>query len=136
MASRSQKLEVVNRNPDHKQDRVNPFLINTETGHVFPNTPLLRKEPNMRLYTADVNMPLEERMRWLSGATKRMASPKVINTVEDDRVFDMAAATKDELIVFAFENYNVTLPNSLSVKHLRDQVSKLANAAHAEDLAA
>lgn len=130
------KLEAQNRNPDHRQDRTNPLLINVETGMLLPNTPLLRRHPKMRLYTADKDLPVEERMRWLSGATKRAAAPKVINSVEEENTFDMGKATKDELIVFAFDNFQVTLPSALSPKQLRTEIAKLAAAAEsAEELA-
>ena len=130
------KQEAQNRNPDHRQDRTNPFLINVETGMLLPNTPLLRRHPKMRLYTADTDLPLDERMRWLSGATKRAAAPKVINSVEEESTFDMGRATKDEIIAFAYENFAVTLPSALSVKQLRAELARLAAAAETEDLAA
>lgn len=108
-----------------RQDKKVPFLIRDD-GMLFPNVPLIGKKQNFRPYHGDVNASLEDRLRYLQGLQSKR---RVINTevvADEEAPFDIAKATKDELIAFAQDQYGSTIDPALHMNKIRSMVANLA----------
>ncbi len=115
-----------------RQDRAIPFLIRDD-GVLFPNVPLIAKKQNFRPYHGPVDAPLEERMQYLKGLPARR---RVINTAvkaDEDAPFDIAKASKDDLIQFAEEQFGVTLDPALHLNRMRADVARLAGVGNSRE---
>lgn len=134
-AEQESNLQHANdRSTKKKQDRVNPHVINVHNGRLMPNTFALRNHKDYRVYTGPKGADESERMRWLASAGRR--TPKVIDSSADAPVFDIGKATKEDLVIFAMENYGAKLNPEQPLKELRTAVATLAKAdADAESLA-
>jgi 1-acyl-sn-glycerol-3-phosphate acyltransferase len=67
-------------------------------GVLLPNVPLIARKPRFRPYHGSVNASLEERLDYLKGLSGKR---RVINSqahADEEAPFDIAKATKDELI--------------------------------------
>jgi len=107
-----------------RQDKTNPMVINVINGRLMPNTPKLRLHKDYRVYTGSLDASLPDRMRWLEGISK-MAPVKVVNSRGAEDSFDLGAATKEDIITFAFEQYGSVLDGSKDIRVLRKEVMKL-----------
>lgn len=108
-----------------RQDKQVPFLIRDD-GVLMPNVPLIAKKPNFRPYHGDVAASLEERMQYLKGIPSRR---RVINSAvlaDQEAPFDIAKASKDDLIKFAEEEYGYTVDPATHLNKIRSDVAKLA----------
>ncbi|MBX3603190.1 MAG: hypothetical protein KF863_21425 [Rubrivivax sp.] len=116
---------VANHRARTRQNKEIPFLIRDD-GMLMPNVPLIAKNPRFRPYHGDVSASLEERMQYLRGETARR---RVINSaVQSDPAapFDIAKASKDDLIAFAQEEYGYTVDPALHLNKIRSDVARLA----------
>lgn len=135
MISEQQETNLANaytRSSKKRQDRENPMVININDGRLMPNTPKLRIHKDYRVYTGDLTASEPERMRWLAGALRQRA-PAVTNSREAEDVFDLGAATKDDILVFANENYGKVLDPQTDIRTLRKIVMQLAEQAAAAE---
>ena len=108
-----------------RQSRETPLLINQDDGRLFPNVPLVARNPKYRPYHGDPNASLQERMRYLKGLAPQRR--QVINTrAEALEPFDIGTADKDALIAFAMDEYGAALNPAKTLKQLRQEVSALA----------
>jgi hypothetical protein len=108
-----------------RQNKAVPWLIRDD-GIIMPNTPLIAKKQNFRPYHGKLDASLEDRMAYLQGLSARR---RVINTAaaaDEDQAFDIAKATKDELITFAQEQFGEILDPALHLNKLRADVARLA----------
>jgi hypothetical protein len=117
-----------------RQDRTNPMVININDGRLMPNTPRLRVHPNYRVYTGDLKASLPDRMSWVAGV-KKIKVQRVVDSTADEAPFDIGKADKDEMLVFAMENYGEALDPSLPLAVLRKKVAALASKTEEADLA-
>lgn len=104
-----------------RQDRNVPLLINQDDGRLFPNVPLVARNPKYRPYTGPKNASLQERMDWLKGLPSRT---KVVFT--EPEPFDIGKADKDSLIAFASSEFGVVLDDKKGLRELRKEVAALA----------
>lgn len=107
-----------------RQDKRTPFLIRDD-GVLFPNVPLIAKKPNFRPYRGDVSDSLEKRLQYLRGVSGR----RVINTeavADEDAPFDIAKASKDDLIKFAADEYGEIVDPAMHLNKIRSMVARLA----------
>ncbi len=108
-----------------RQNKTVPWLIRDD-GMLMPNTKLIAKKSNFRPYHGDLKASLEDRMRYLQNLGSKR---RVINSAEaadDEQPFDIAKATKDELIVFAQDQFGETLDPALHLNKMRSIVAKLS----------
>lgn len=121
-----------------RQDKKIPFLINVDDARLIPNTPLNAKLMKYRPYMGDPRASEAERRAFLAsegrGPGKRAV---VMPAAEDlaDKPFEIANASKDELIAFAFDQYQEVLDASTDVRTLRKKVAALAAATMGGDAA-
>ena len=112
-----------------RQDKDNPMVINVHDGRLMPNTPRLRVHKDYRVYTGDINAALPERMRWLKGAPRHQPT-KVVNTQEAADEFDLGSASKEDIVLFALQQYGATLDPGQDIRTLRKAVMRLYEAAN------
>jgi hypothetical protein len=108
-----------------RQNKDVPFLIRDD-GLLLPNVPLIAKKANFRPYRGDVKATLAERLEYLKGIPGRR---RVINTsaqADEEAPFDIAKATKDELIKFAEEEFGEIVDPATHLSKIRSMVAKLA----------
>lgn len=124
----TEQQEVMSANMRQKskryaQDKAHPMCINIHDGRLFPNVPNVRKNPDYRVYTGDVNASVEERMQYLrTGLGPRRS--RVVMEAPKEEVFVVGTATKDELIAFAEMEYGYTLNPNKPVEQLREEFAK------------
>lgn len=110
------------RSKKHAQDTKVPFLIRDD-GMLYPNTPLVRRNPRFRFYYGDPKASLSDRMRFLAGLSKKR---DVIYNPEPDEPFDIGKAGVDELLAFAVEQFGRVLDPNKPLKALREEVFALS----------
>lgn len=119
------EARVAEHRGKNRQNRAVPWLIRDD-GVIFPNVPLIARKQNFRPYHGDINASLEERMNFLKGLSSRR---RVINTAavaDDQEPFDIAKASKDELIKFAEEEFGELIDPATHLNKIRSMVAKLA----------
>lgn len=116
-----------------RQDRKIPFLIHVDDARLLPNTPLNARNPKYRPYLGDYRASEAERMAFLrSGGFGGGKRP--VKMPMDDDTFDIGKASKDELIAFAFEQYQKVLDQGTDIRTLRKEVAALVQAAEQDPL--
>lgn len=108
-----------------RQSKTVPFLIRDD-GVLFPNVPLIAKKSNFRPYHGDVKATLEERLNYLKGLPGKR---RVINSAvqaDEEAPFDIAKASKDELIAFAQEQFGEIIDPAEHLNKIRSVVARLA----------
>lgn len=122
---------IAARNARNQQDKKHPFVINIKDGRLLPNVPTLRAHPDYRVYTGDPKAAVEDRLRFLSVAGHR---PRVVDSEEGEQAppppFDIAKASREELVAFAASQYDATLDPGAHLNALRAQVRALAKDAN------
>jgi hypothetical protein len=107
----------------YSQDKRHPMCINIHDGRLFPNVPNVRKNPDYRVYTGDINASVTERMQYLrTGLGPKRA--RVVVEAPKEEAFVIATADKDDLIAFADMEYGYTLDPKKSVEVLREEFAK------------
>jgi hypothetical protein len=107
----------------YSQDKTHPMCININDGRLFPNVPNVRKNPDYRVYTGDLNASESERMQYLrTGLGPRRA--KVVMEAPKEEPFVVGTASKDDLIAFAEMEYGYTLDPNKPVEQLRQDFAK------------
>lgn len=108
-----------------RQDKHVPWLIRDD-GMLFPNVPLIAKKQNFRPYHGDLQASLEDRLNYLKGIRSQR---RVINSAamaDAEAPFDIAKASKDELIQFALDEHGVTIDPETHLNKIRADVARLA----------
>ena len=135
-----QRMVEANR-ARNAQDKRHPMLINIKDGRMIPNVPKLRGHPNYRVYMGDPTASKEERLRVLhtqgllesaaivDSGPRGVPQPGPIESPEGEP-FDVAKAQREELKIFAKQNYGVDLDpkGDTHLQTLRAQVRDLARA--------
>lgn len=108
-----------------RQNKTTPWLIRDD-GMIVPNVPLIAKKNNFRPYHGDITASLDDRMRYLQnlGSKRRVINSAV--AADDEAPFDIAKATKDDLIAFAQEQFGEVLDPGLHLNKMRSIVANLA----------
>ncbi len=105
-----------------RQDKTYPLLIRDD-GVLFPNVPLVAKKQNFRVYTGNPRASLKERLQYVKmGGLRRI--PELVNT--EPPPFDVGKATKEEILVFAVEEFGVSLDETKPLARLREDLVALA----------
>lgn len=122
-----EKLEsrVAEHRGKTRQNKQTPWLIRDD-GMIVPNVPLIAKRSNFRPYHGDLKASQEDRMRYLQNLGSRR---RVINSAvqaDEEAPFDIAKATKDELIAFAQDQHGEILDPALHLNKMRSIVAKLS----------
>jgi len=118
----------------YSQDKANPMCINVNDGRLFPNVPNIRKNPDYRVYTGDINASAKERMDYLKSGIGPKRARAVIDA--EPAPFVVATADKDDLIAFASVEYGYALDARKTVEQLRVDFTKYLKALEAADAAA
>jgi len=105
-----------------RQDKRTPFLINQDDGRLFPNVPLVAKNPKYRPYHGDPKASLAERMAFLAGHTSSARRRVVL----DPEPFNLSKATADEIVAFAMEEYGAALDADKPIDELRAECYQLS----------
>lgn len=108
-----------------RQNKAVPWLIRDD-GMIFPNVPLIAKKQNFRPYHGDPGAPLPERMKYLQGFSMQRRRVVMSSPVVEPEPFDIAKATKEELIEFAMEEYSHPIDPDTHLNKVRAEVAKLA----------
>lgn len=120
-----------------RQDKKTPFCINVKDGRLMPNVPEIRANADYRPFTGNYKATLDERMAYLrSGGFGGPGRRAVVMPADDDippappveeqPPFDIAKASKEELVAFAFDQWAEVLSIDTHLTTLRSQVAKLA----------
>lgn len=120
--SEAQELNLSNQRAARAQDKKIPLCINTKDGRLMPNVKAVRENPDYRPFAGDPNADLRTRMMSLSvgvGSGVRVVASKPVIDVE---TFDVSTATKDELTVFAFDEYGLVLEQTTHIATMRKQI--------------
>jgi len=107
----------------NRQDKRTPLLIRDD-GMLYPNVPLVAKNPRYRPYYGPKDANLQQRMAWLNG-TQSTQRRQVI--LEEPEPFNLGTATADEIVSFALEEFGAVLDADTPLKKLREQCFNLAN---------
>jgi len=116
----------------NRQNKQTPFCIHVKDGRLMPNVPEILAHPDYRPYKGNYKASLDERMAYLrsggfGGAGKRaVVMPADDEPVVEQEPFDIAKATKEELVAFAFDQWTEVLSMDTHLTTLRSQVAKLA----------
>lgn len=122
-----EKLEqrVAEHRGKTRQNKLHPWLIRDD-GMIVPNVPLVAKKSNFRPYHGDIKASIEDRMRYLQnlGSKRRVINSAV--AADEEAPFDIAKATKDDLIAFAADQYGEILDPALHLNKMRSIVANRA----------
>jgi hypothetical protein len=88
------------------------LLRNRKTGATFPYNKGLLRNKDMEPYEGEIEITEINPASQDTGATS-------------DNGIIISRATKAELIKFAFENYGITIEDSLTVPEIREQIKRL-----------
>lgn len=112
-----------------RQDKRNPLLISMKDHLLWPNVPNLRKNKDMILYTGNPKASADERRRYVESMKTGRAGVRAV--IDSSEPFDVAKASKQELLDFALTEYGKTLNPSAPDVTLRKQISIMAKEAGA-----
>lgn len=120
----------------NRQDKQTPFCIHVKDGRLMPNVKEIREHPDYRPYKGNYKASLDERMAYLrSGGFGASPGKRAVVPFTEDapgapeveqEPFDIAKATKEELVAFAFDQWTEVLSMDTHLTTLRSQVAKLA----------
>lgn len=136
MITDAQEANLSNMLARNRQDKAVPFCINVKDGRLMPNVKEIREHADYRVYKGNYKASLDERMAYLrsggfGGAPGKRAvvmPAEDVEPVAEQEPFDIAKASKDELVAFAFDQWSEVLDPATHLTTLRSQVVKLAKA--------
>lgn len=111
----------------NRQNKAVPFLIRDD-GMLYPNVPLVAKNPRYRPYHGDPKATLKQRLDWLAG----VQAPQRRKVVLEPEPFNLSHATAEEIVAFALEEFGAALDPETPLKLLREQCFNLANLPESE----
>lgn len=110
------------------QDKKTPYLIHRESGRLLPNVEQLRKHPKMVPYTGSPKASHDERMRFLrTGTFRQVVDTTVAEAQLDLPPFDLGTASREDMIKFAKEEFNLDLNPNAPPHIMRAQIKKAAD---------
>ena len=110
------------------QDKKNPYLIHRDTGRLLPNVEHLRKHPKMLVYKGSPTASHDERMRYVRTGSFRQGVDTTAPEAELDLPpFDLGTATKEQMIAFAKEEFNLDLNPNAPPHIMRAQIKRAAD---------
>lgn len=112
----------------NRQNKAVPFLIRDD-GMLYPNVPLVAKNPRYRPYHGDPKANLQQRLAWLSGEQ----TPKRRQVVMEPEPFNLSKANAQEIVSFALEEFGAALDVETPLDTLRKQCFNLAQTADSVD---
>ena len=136
MINEAQDAALSNR-VKQKQDAKIPFLINVKDGRLVPNVAGTRELPDYAPYRGPAKAPLEARLQFLrsegrlGSAYRPLVDSSVEQSSEPVAPFDIAVASKDELMAFAASEYGKSLDPTAHLATLKKQVREFARQAGA-----
>ena len=135
MINEAQDTALSNR-MKQRQDAKIPFLINIEDGRLVPNVAGTRELPNYRPYHGPAKAPLEARLMYLRtegrmGSAYRPLTDSSVEQAPPVEPFDIATASRDDLINFAFTEYGKSLDPTAHLATIKKQVREFARIAGA-----
>lgn len=105
-----------------RQNKEHPLLIRDD-GMLFPNVPLVAKKPNFRIYTGNPKATLAERQQYVKmGGLRKI--PALTNT--EPPPFDVGRATKEDILLFARDEFGIELDGEKPLARLREDLVLLA----------
>jgi len=107
-----------------QQDKKIPFLIHIDDGRLVPNMPLLRVHPKYRPYHGVLSASHADRLTYLKSEYRGSDRPVVDSALI--KPFDIATATKEEMIAFAASEYGTAIDPNTHGNAVRVQLRKLA----------
>ncbi len=113
------------RSLKRRQDKDHPMVVNINDGRRMPNVPMLREHRDYRVYMGPPNASDADALKWVRGDLKR-GTPQVTYTSPTD-AFDVGKATKDDLIVFAMEEFALALEPTMHIATMRSKVLEASN---------
>jgi hypothetical protein len=108
-----------------RQNKAVPFLIRDD-GILFPNVPLIARKQNFRPYHGELGATIEQRMEYLKGFSQRRRAVVMSEPLVEEEPFDIARASKDDLIKFAMDEYSEPIDPDMHMNKIRSIVAKLA----------
>lgn len=117
----------------YKQDSKIPMLINLKDGRLIANSVNTRANPDYRPYTGSLKASIEERMKFIASSVGG-SHARVIDSSAEVPEFDVATATKDEIIAFAFAEFGAVLSEATDIRTLRKQLMAASEHASAQSL--
>jgi hypothetical protein len=123
MITDQQEAAIAAARAKSAQDKNVPLLISVKDAWLIPNTELTRKAEDFVEYHGDPKATLEERKQYIA-TLGRAGKRRVI--VTPDKPFEIAKASREELVTFAFNEYGATLNPEAHLASLRAEVRKLA----------
>ena len=117
------------RSAKRRQDKQFPHVVNVNDGRLMPNVLALRNHKDYRVYQGPKDASTDDRLRWLQGVSK---TPKVTNSQAEADDFDVGKATKDDLIVFAMEQYGAPIDPAMDIRTMRKKIVEMAEKAAAQ----
>jgi len=132
MITEAQEANLSAQIARNRQNKQTPFCIHVKDGRLMPNVPEILAHPDYRPYKGNYKASLDERMAYLrsggfGGAGKRaVVMPADDEPAVEQEPFDIAKASKEELVAFAFDQWTEVLSVDTHLTTLRSQVAKLA----------
>lgn len=102
----------------NRQDKKTPLLINRDNLRLMPNTPLIAKRPQYMPYDGKATDDEETRRSYVEGGFTRRRQ-----VVMEEEPFEIAKASKDELVAFALDQYGLALDASKGIAALRKDLT-------------
>lgn len=130
--SEAQESNIAQARSRVRQDKRVPFLIHIDDGRLMPHTPLIAKNPKYRPYLGKHDASEAERRAYLKTLSNygmpaaRPVDTSPVGETAPQEPFVVAKATREELIAFAFDQFQVALDASEHLNALRAKVVKLA----------
>jgi hypothetical protein len=86
--------------------------------------PLLRAHPKYRPYHGLLTASHADRLTYLK--TEHKSIPRTVIDSSNAKAFDIATASREELVAFALSEYGTSLAPTLNAMSMRVQIRKLA----------
>lgn len=130
--SDAQEANLANARAALMQDKKIPLCINIHDGRLVPNVKNTRENPDYRPYMGDPNADVRTRLAALSVGQRPSVRVVASKPVIDVTTFDVSTATKDELTVFAFDEFGLVLEPTTHIATMRKQILAAAERAAAK----
>lgn len=110
---------------EHRKATGTDWLIRDD-GALFPNVPTIAKKPNFRPYHGDPAATLEQRLQYLQGLMQQRRRVIMSEPMDEPEEFDLSKASKEELIAFALDEFEMVIKPDEHLNVVRSIVAELA----------
>lgn len=104
-----------------RQDKKVPMLINIKDGRLLPNVPNMRTHKDYFPYTGKVSASKDERLAFIKTMAQGRGGRRLIVNTELPP-FDLAKASKDDLMAFAATEFQLVLDKTQSLQAMRKAI--------------